>query len=67
MAMALAPAGRLQGTDDPTTVIGAIFTDFVARLSSDTQLSNQWAQVKSGAQQMNNTSSGAGLCQGWAG
>ena len=59
MAMALASAGRLQGTDDPTTAIGAIFTNFAANLSSNTQLSSQWAQVQSGAQQMNNTSSGA--------
>ena len=59
MSMALASAGRLQGTDDPTTAIGAIFTNFAASLSSNTQLSSQWAQVQSGAAQMNNTSSGA--------
>jgi hypothetical protein len=57
--MTPAPAGGLQATTDPTTVIGAIFTNFVANLSSNTQLANQWAQVQSGAQQMNNTSSSA--------
>jgi hypothetical protein len=59
MAMAIAPAARPQGTDDPTAVISTIFTDFANRLSSDTNLSSQWANVQSGAQQMNSTSSGA--------
>ena len=44
----------LQASGDP---VSAFFSGFIARLSGDGNLANEWQQIKSGAQQLGNSSS----------
>jgi len=60
---ALTAVRGLQSTEDP---ISAFFSGFLARLSGDGNLANEWQQIKSGAQNLGSSSASDFLKQGLA-
>jgi hypothetical protein len=59
----LAAQATLQNAADPTSAITAALSAFFNDITGNGTLSSQWAQVKSGAQSMTDTSSAAGFIQ----